>query len=563
VQHVFDEEEVIPPPPDLPLLEVTEPARGAFLPGPVTVRGSAVPGTGTLSSLEANDLAVDWDDQGGFEEILDPGPGLLILGVRLEDDLGERAVDGRAVQVGPVYSPGAVVPRAIGLQLGPEVLDDDAADIDDLARIAELAVEDPEFSAAFVGTTFSGDSYDVELTSMSLEWAEIDLAPTDGVLLLDTVLHDVFVTFDATALGFLTVSGWASMDQMSLAMDLSVHTTSGGVQVEALSAAASIQGFDWDVEWVPGWVEDLLKEGVVSTMEDGLEDQALELVDELVGETLEAFALDTTFGDDDEMRLVMGLSAAEVAREGLVVWMDASVSASRPGVELPPGAGSLRTDGPPASLPRSTSAPVLAVVDDDLVNQGLFAIWAGGTLTDLHFSGPELLLMTGGESLPPPIGPVAQLAVDGLLPPVLAPPSGALDMDLAIGELWFDLLREDGERLTVSLNVSTGADLVVDGSGAITVSLDTRPVFMNIQAGMIAWPEGLDPGDLASLFRLSTPSLLGKSTALLPGFPAPEIPIGEMFDLPALNGVTWVLSDLDAQMEASGWSEMTAVLEEG
>ena len=126
----------------------------------------------------------------------------------------------------------------------------------------------------------------------------------------------------------------------------------------------------------------------------------------------------------------------------------------------------------------------------------------------------------------------------------------------------FDLLREDDQRVAVSLNVSTGADLVVDG-GEISVALDTRPSYMNIQAGMLAWPPSLDPGDLASLFRLSTPTLLGRSTALMPGFPNPEIPVGEMFDVPALQGVTWVLSDLDAEMEGSGWSQLTAELEEG
>ena len=30
--------------------------------------------------------------------------------------------------------------------------------------------------------------------------------------------------------------------------------------MEALAARATIHGFEWDVEWVPGWVEELLKE---------------------------------------------------------------------------------------------------------------------------------------------------------------------------------------------------------------------------------------------------------------------------------------------------------------
>ncbi|MBW2255380.1 MAG: hypothetical protein JRI25_12395, partial [Deltaproteobacteria bacterium] len=146
----------VPEAPDLPVLTVHEPARGSFHASSVRVSGEVVPGTGTINSLEINDEAIPWTEQGAFETTLSPDPGMLLIGTRVEDDIGERAVDGRAVQVGPVHPPGKVVEDALGVQLGPEMLDDNAPDLDDMASITEAIIEDPAFEESMVGSTFEG-----------------------------------------------------------------------------------------------------------------------------------------------------------------------------------------------------------------------------------------------------------------------------------------------------------------------------------------------------------------------------------------------------------------------
>jgi hypothetical protein len=157
-----------------------------------------------------------------------------------------------------------------------------------------------------------------------------------------------------------------------------------------------------------------------------------------------------------------------------------------------------------------------------------------------------------GEALPAPLGPVDQATLDIGLPPVISPPKGDKQLDLSIGELVIGIEREDGVEIAVSINARAGADVAFVDEG-MTMRLDDRPAQMTIHAGMLEWPEALDPGDLASLFRLSTPSLLGRSSSLLPAFPAPELPIGEMLDVAAVQDLVWELDDAQVAVEPTGW----------
>lgn len=548
-------------PPDLPRLQVDWPPRASFQPSELRVSGKVTAGDGALVSLVVNDEAVPFGADGEFEAEPYAEPGIAIIGVRVEDDLGERAVDGRAVQVGPTRAPGLVIEDAIALQLGPEALDDDEADLDDFASIFEAVVEDPSFSQAIVGTTTTTSYYTLVITGFELDHATVDLAPTWGSLDLTTTIHGMEATFDADLVDLFPVSGSAWADRAILAMDLQISTTAGEVQVVPVGTTATLEGFGWECEWVPSWLEGLLEDSVRAQMEAELEAKAQEMIGTLMSEALEGFATDTTFGDRDQVRLSMEVSSAQVVPEGLLLWLDASVQAATLGVELPPHAGSLRTSDAPPALPIPTSQPFACAIDDDFLNQALFSFWSAGDLGAITMSGAELALMSG-QALPPPLGPAREARLDVMLPPVVMPPTGELGLDLAIGELWMAIEREDGVTIAVSLNVRAPADLVGTEDG-LSMVIDDRPAFIEVQAGMLESPPGLDPGDLASLFRLSTPGLLGQSSSLFPSFPAPEIPVGEMMDVDALSGVVMELEDVAATMDEGRWIVVTGRLAEG
>jgi len=537
------------PEPDLPVLLVNEPARGSFHTTSVRVAGEVVKGTGDIESLEVNDQPVSWTDAGAFETTLTPGPGMLLIGTRVEDSMGERAVDGRAVQVGPVYRPGDLVEDALGVQLGPELLDDDAPDLDDMASITEAIIEDPSFEQAMVGTTIEG-TLDVTVTGFWLDTADVDIVPQPDVMWFDTYLNGVDATFRTSIVG-IGVNGSMHATRAVLQMDLEAHSDADGVAVEAVWVQAVMEGFSWEADWVPSWAEDLLDDTVRQMVEDGLEEEARTRTAELVGETLSGFASDIRFGEDDELLMQFAIGDVGVAPEGLVLWMDAGVMADPARVTLPPGGGSLKTAGAAPTLPVATSNPLRVVADDDFVNQMMFAFWHSGALSGWEMNALELAAMTG-EALPPPLGPVQHATLDVGLPPLVAAPAGDMDFDISIGELQIGLEREDGVEVAASLNVRAGADVTFLSSG-LSVQVDDRPAMMTVYAGMLAWPEALDPGDLASLFRLSAPSLLGRSSSLMPSFPAPVLPIGELADVDALDGLEWELDQPQFEMTSEGW----------
>src|SRR5262249_6456080 len=148
-----------------------------------------------------------------------------------------------------IRAPGATIPAALTAQLGPELLDDDDADLDDLASIGALVAEDPSFAGALVGQTFSGTGYTLEITSVDLSSADLDITPQTGTIAVQTRLYGVDDTFDADVEGLFTVSGSSHADVMVLDLVLGLDTHAGRVDVVTRSSSASFQGFSFEVEW--------------------------------------------------------------------------------------------------------------------------------------------------------------------------------------------------------------------------------------------------------------------------------------------------------------------------
>ena len=222
-------------------------------------------------------------------------------------------------------------------------------------------------------------------------------------------------------------------------------------------------------------------------------------------------------------------------------------------LDLPDGAGSLRTEGPAASWPLGGGQPFTVAADDDLVNQLLFAFWHSGQLGSIAFSGAEIGGLSGAE-LPPPLGPADEVVFDLGLPPVMtAATEEDQDIDISLGEFALVFYREDGEVNHFSVNVRTGAVIETNDDNELTFTMDDRPSMMQLEVGVLQHTAALDPGDLAALVKLSMPPLLGNASSFLPGFPAPDLDVGELMDAEALDGVVLSLSEPTVELDSTGW----------
>ncbi len=132
------------------MLSVTAPKRGQWTtPGePVQVAGTAIAATAPVGLVRV--FGADVSSMGdAFMAPIAPAPGVNVVGIRAEATDGERSVDGRAFFGGPVHAPNKPLDNAIIMHLSAEFLDDDDAELNDLAAIAESLLTDPELLASF------------------------------------------------------------------------------------------------------------------------------------------------------------------------------------------------------------------------------------------------------------------------------------------------------------------------------------------------------------------------------------------------------------------------------
>lgn len=525
-----------------PALTVSAPERYRFFPsGSAQIAGQLSPGSSPLSALTVNGDAVDLDEDGRFVASLDLSPGINILSTRGEDTDGGRAVDGRAVYAGPLHDPGATLPGAVRMQLGPDLLDDDEPDLDDVAAIGESVLADGDLASALVGVPIDAGFATITPTALSYGDVSIDIAPGTGALAASVVLYDVQMDFDADT-GWLTLGGTAWLDAMTLSLTLEAD----GSTVAATSSAVALEGYMLSVDWVPEWLEDDLADWTVETLEEEIAGTAEETVAELVGEYLGAFAIEAEVLDG----VVLSVSLAEVASspDGLQLTLDASVSG--PAAGLPGDAGSAATEGAAPPWP-SGASPFWVAADDDLVNQVTFAMWASGALGGFSYSGEELTALSGA-ALVPPLGPVDTVELGIGMPPSVHPPTADdMSVDIGLGEWTMAFTRADGEVLSFSVNARTGALVAFSDTDEIILELDNRPANMVIAVGATAHPDALDPGDLAALIKLMVPPLFGNASAFLPGFALPPLDLGAV--TPALEGVALVPADLSLSLTADAW----------
>ncbi len=533
----------------LPTLRVDSPARAAFVPGSaqtLTVSGQATAGTHDLDRLFYGEQEIPLDAQGGFSFEIRPTPGINLLGLRVEDTAGERAVTGQSFHYAGDHAPDALIRDAVHLRVGPELLDDDSDDLDDIAAILEVVIEDPGLADSVVGTRVVTEDYELEVTGFSLRSADLDLDPRVGRLEVDARLTDVELEFDVFGVGWyswLSTSGTATASSTQVLLDL---VPQGGTEVSAQDVSTTIHGFDLEISLVPEALEDAIQGDAEATLEDSISEQVESLTGDLMNEYLGSYGVTQAFGD---ATLELSVASLDIDTWGLLLTLDAVASGFTAG--LPDKAGSLLTTDAAPDWPIDHSVPFAVAIDDDFLNQLVFALWTTGALR-LEFGPVEMAVLAGGSPLPPPLGPAESVVLDIQLPPVFRPGDEEHGMKLQIGELLLDITREDGERIACSLNVEAGGELV-SGAEGLGVELDDRPVWVRVEAGVLAAPEGLDPGDLASLFRLMTPTLLGSAAGFMPEVALPGIPLDSFGDLAELEGKELLLVEPSASLDSSGW----------
>ncbi len=500
-----------------PVITVDFPPRAATLiaeddASTVTVTGTVQSGLGEIVSFTLNGAAVELDVNGAFSETIPVTFGPNVLSFAASDSEGHArdrvqsflwSSDFRL----PTSPKEGMSPLGLGIYLDQEALDDgDPTDgTDDLATIVQAAVGNLDLTSLFDSNTPIANEagYNIYLTSLLVTTTSASLDAIDGGLRLQTSLNDIIggLNFDCTSwtcelLGGDSTGGLA-ISAVVLDADLGIEANAdGALDVTVQSVSTNINSLNlysnngW-TDFLLTIIEPFILGGVVSDLENLLNDSVGDLLGPLLADGFSALAFQTSLDlpnlGDPEAVITVEL-VTDFAQT------DFHDGVAPPDPSPPQGGAFIERGGgytevvvtpyenlgipdragcglAPQTLALPRAAPLEIALTDDLLNQILFAGWRGGLL---EFPvGPELLGdvnfdLFGITDL--------ELTLSGMLAPTASDCGDQGELLAHLGDLRIDgSMKLQGSPLTFVAYVSCDLSLEV-GASETGIALDVTGV---------------------------------------------------------------------------------------
>lgn len=476
-----------------PRVAIHQPARGAMVTasGDVRVQGQAIDASSPIHSLTVNgieqvttaalDHAIDFTSPGRW--------GLNVIEAAATDSCGNTAALSQSYLLSQGYRPAATaanvdanVARGQSLKLTQAAVDDlDRNDVDDLATLVErhlqrnlsnelaqqtsgaliasapagcpgagytLAVAAPGATATgprvrdiVLGAGSIRERLSAERVTVPLRFVQITRigipltgCTTTSVPFSATVSANV--TSDSTSVATVTGNGRIDVSVPSIAVQLAdVRLTLTGV-----SAIDSI--LSSLINLMTGFIED--------AMEDLIRSELPPLIEDFLNAPLTASTTISGGPFNMTMSAVAAIDGIDVIPAATTETAYTQIHPASAGTPYP-ALGSIARPTAAANL-TANPGPLTYAIDDNLINQGLWALWHGGAM-----------------EIPDVIGfPGAALRVSALLPPVLMPGAQADKVAFGVGDLKVELNLDHvpNSRLPISGQVQVEAyvSYVLDGN---------------------------------------------------------------------------------------------------
>ncbi|MCA9540918.1 MAG: hypothetical protein KC620_18585, partial [Myxococcales bacterium] len=381
-----------------------------------------------------------------------------------------RAEDRRAVLAGADADPNAEVGRAMQVLVTAEGFQVISNQLN--AFLGQL-----DF-VSLLGA--GGGGGDFQLESATYDSVSMMLVPRPGYIEVRLTVHRLRIEMRGTVNIIFDVDVRGDMHCDDLHVDAQLilaATPDGGIDIQVAQPQVEFVGFGYNIDNVPGFIEDLFEGTVRGMAEDMVRDGLSDLVvPELFNPDSLTQVIDVL---GNPVELGMKIRNIESSFDGLTLTMGAAARAQV--IEHPGGA-----------LPVDMTDPTMSYNDQidigmasDLIGRMLHAIWASGGL-DL------LLAPSGGDvELPPQAGlalfidsldeaaagldPTTPLSIGvrPLLPPVVRIEPGEKPLVIEFGDMMLDLSVPDGKLASVAVHAIMHMSLSVDtSSGALELVPD-------------------------------------------------------------------------------------------
>ncbi len=466
-----------------PVIVIDQPARGAMViaSSDVRVQGAATDATSPLQSLKIN--GIEQVTAAGLNQPIDALPagrwGLNVIEAVATDSCDNTATLSQSYLRSTQYrtaataaNVGARVPRGQSLKLTQAAIDDlDRTDLDDIATLVERYLERNisdqvadatsglvltseaagcpgvgySLSIAASGATVTGPRVrELELQTgrirqdLSFQRINVPLRfvqvtrvgiPATGCLSTSIPFNaglSASVTSDSAAVTTITANGRIDASIPTIAVELAdvqLAFTGVGVVDNILSSLAG-----------------LMESSAEAVIEDSIRNQIPPLLEHLLNTPLTASTTISGGPFDITLSATAGVDDINVVPAATTETAFTQIHPSRTGTPYP-ALGAIARPTVAANL-ASRPGPLTYALDDNLTNQGLWALWHGGAL-----------------EIPDVIGlPGTTLRVSGLLPPVLMPGGEPGAVAFGIGDL----------DVTLSLNLA--GDTLPSVTGQVEVA---------------------------------------------------------------------------------------------
>jgi hypothetical protein len=411
-----------------------------------------------------------------------------------------------------------------------ETVAEDFIDID----LLESAIPSPVFSSSskscFLGVCITWYSIDFYLTNPSISGTDLELDPTSGGY-IDTLatVYDMYLAYNVSGklVGIsYSASGYVSADDITLGMELTPFVSAGVIGLTVANTSVSFTNFDFDLDgWVydvveffgidvDGIVEGILVDQLAALMEDSVPDLVEDLVQDL--EIAASFPIEANTYDLDAVPYQISVDDTGMTL-GLETYFTAqNYMSSFTG----PGTATYPYTSPDWS---TTSESMVLGLNQDFINQALYALWAGGLL-EMTLTSEDLGLDVGDLETFLPMFTDLAIEVKAWLPPVAVPGTGSSLLDMQIGDLELNLYSGEilPENLWLQAYIATTVGLELGVSGDATLSAGIGDVELHFDQ---TYPDDTSgyAGDTEALFEALVPMILPSLTGALGEIPIPEM----------------------------------------
>jgi len=557
-----------------PVLTLTSPPRGLVTDSlsAVTLAGNVSDNLGKIAELRVGDLAIPIPEAGGDFSIQVPLKyAANLLDVHATDPYGNEALATRAVEKSSQYYDmreqtfaANGVDNGLVLVLLQEVFDDGdrtEATRDDLATIFEFVIESLDIASLLPNPLTSFSCINGQCTllfdSVTVDDVIVTLTLTPGRLHMRaelvkltgniTLLFPCDVAVICAQRPVQPLPGKIETDRVVLDTDIFLAIVDGETTTQTENTVMQLDGLKVSIEDPTGIGQaaiDLVITFVREPLIDALENLVVGLIQDELAKALDG--LFAALNINQEVALPSPIPGAppnylviqtkpkgvDIAPERMQLRVDGLVYAKFP--QLPhEHLGSLDHRGcaPTTALAFPPPTPIELGVHDDFLNQLLFAIWEGGTLS-LDLGPEEAASLVGNFGLQD-----AHIKVDALLPPVFdsCGTDGVTSFErVQVGDLYLDAeALFAGAPVHLGLWIATEApvtvEFVTNDEGALVAKLvlgALDPMFIDVVIN-----EGYFANNDAQVITLVRDALVPQLLSTLTdsaSFALPSIDLGAM-----------------------------------